>query len=117
MDIYNEQIEYLTKNPNQIANDWSTGKGLFKRIGNDKYNEHYMSGCLTMIRNHPFYNNTLNDALMPVVAFINNKPNFELTKEIIEDERIPVSVLRIRSEHLPVFAEWQRKIDAMQNNS
>jgi hypothetical protein len=40
MDIYNEQIEYLTKNPNQIANDWSTGKGLFKRIGNDKYNEH-----------------------------------------------------------------------------
>lgn len=52
-------------------------------------------GCITMIRGSNFY-----VAATP-----------ELTAEIRSDERIPKNADLIRVEHLPVFAEWQRKLD------
>ncbi len=38
----------------------------------------------------------------------------ELTKEIVADDRIPTQP-GITPENLPVFAEWQRKVDAALN--
>ena len=55
-------------------------------------------GCLTQIRAEPgFY-----AAATP-----------DLTDAIAVDERLPSSPRDITPEDLPVFAEWQRKIDAM----
>jgi len=51
-------------------------------------------GCLTMIRRGHKY------------AWTD-----ELTKEIRSDERIPDADFDITPEHLPVFAEWQRRLD------
>lgn len=58
-------------------------------------------GCLTQIR----ITNSSREYL-PLVAWTP-----ELTKEIAEDESIPMSVDEVTPESLPVFAEWQRKLD------
>lgn len=51
-------------------------------------------GCLSMIRNGSFEAET-----------------DELTREIKVDERIPRTEHLITLESLPVFAEWQRRLD------
>lgn len=51
-------------------------------------------GCLTLVRCGSM------DAQTP-----------ELTDAIRADERLPLQVDDITREHLPVFAEWQRRID------
>ncbi len=98
MDKYDEQIEYLTQNPHVIPQQWAAAIGIFKWIGGDSY-----SGCLTFIRKY-------NDKR----AFINGKYNAEITDAIRADERIPDDSWGLRPEDLPVFAEWHRKIDALQ---
>lgn len=52
-------------------------------------------GCLTMIRKFP-----------DCCAWTE-----ELTEEIRSDERIPFSACTVTPEDLPVFAEWQRRLD------
>lgn len=100
MDQYDKQIERLLDgNPNaavfgsRVWSDWLEGIGLFKMIGS-------YCGCLTQIRS-----NTLKLGPTP-----------ELTAAIRADQRIPLSPIQITKESLPVFAEWQRKIDAIKDS-
>lgn len=91
-DKYDKQIAYLTEHPEKIFLYWVGGKGLFAFAGpiSDP-----TIGCLTMIRGSG------DVALTP-----------ELTKAIQSDERIPYGEEGITIESLPVFAEWQRRLDA-----
>lgn len=100
MDKYDKAIEYLTQNPDKIYINWMASLGeawcLFQSTGND-LNEY---GCLTQIRS---------------VGVLYIAPTPELTKAIRADERIPFSPSvgnqTITLAHLPIFAEWQRRLD------
>lgn len=100
---YDRQIAKLTENPQQIQIDWSIGEGLFKFVEpQDKmFYEH--SGCLTMIRDRPQLSK----------AYTNSGVDEKLTLEIASDERIPKYNNDITVESLPVFKEWQEKIDKL----
>lgn len=112
-DIYDEEIERLTKDPDEIGRSWGHVDPLFKYAdggGPDDpllYDEKTgrSSGCLTMIRSN----------LQDNGAFIKGRLDLALTAEIAADERLPKCSTDITLEHLPVFAEWQRRIDALQN--
>lgn len=97
-DQYDQHIAYLNKNPEDIYQEWSSGRGLFKMVG-----EGTARGCLTMIR----------CGIFPHFAYIKNKRNIEITNQIKNDSRIPSRIEDVKLEHLPVFAEWQRKIDEL----
>ncbi len=106
MNQYDEQIIELTKHPNRISSHWMAAQGLFKFIGEDISN--VSSGCLTMIRSQ-------SGRHFPTKAIIKGRVDEELTQAIINDSRIPKSDLEIEVSHLPVFKEWQEKIDKLQN--
>jgi hypothetical protein len=104
-DIYDQQIKELTKRPDLIENHWVDAKGLFKIIGQEPDNDNTLgSGCLTMIRNNTRCG-----------AYIKGVRDEELTEQIRKDKRIPKHS-QIKIKDLPVFAEWQRKIDLLQNS-
>ena len=106
MDIYDQAVEYLSKRVHEDEGDmaaileaWfspSTKRGgiLFEFAGNRVQNGYI--GCLTQIRS-----DSSKIAATP-----------ELTERIRADERLPTSGEYITVDMLPVFAEWQRKIDA-----
>lgn len=102
MNKYDEQIKYLTERPHAITTHWASGSGLFKMIAPFSVG----SGCLTMIRDSP----------NSCKAFIKGKVDEKITAEIAADERIPKKYWDIKVEDLPVFKEWQEKIDIMQNS-
>jgi hypothetical protein len=98
MDKYDMAVEYLTEHPDEIYDAWGNpflhkGGCLFQFCNANGYNA-IICGCLTQIRRGGYAAETE-----------------ELTEEIRNDERIPSSALDIRAEHLPVFAEWQRRLD------
>lgn len=113
MDKYDEQIAELTEHPTRIKHSWAFGIGLFKVIGTNVRVEDkvYYSGCLTMIRNP----RQLGDDAPLRFAVINGIPDEILTREIVADERIPRHPVDITPDDFPVFAEWQRRIDKLQN--
>lgn len=110
MDKYDIAIEELKKNPAEIVNAWDFPKThpagcLFKKIGEGWDMElRARCGCLTQIK-----------ANIDYYAINHDKVDEEITKQIMADERIPASVSDITIDHLPVFAEWQRKIDKLYN--
>lgn len=96
MDKYDEQIEELTENPKQIRKQWVAGKGLFQFCSKSGENDFDKCGCLTMIA-HGTYREAETE---------------NLTKAIRADKaRIPAHSRAITLESLPIFAEWQRRID------
>ena len=95
-DKYDEQIKYLTKRPEKILKQWENCKGLFRYATPDDFEYSHATGCLTMIRKNE-------ECMVP------DHP--ELTKAIKTDNRIPLTPREITPEHLPVFAEWQRRLD------
>ena len=102
-DGYDEQIAYLTENPHMIQRHWMDRLGCFQIASkNNKPQDEkgiIRFGCLSMIRNN------VRDYEAEVERF---------TEEIRNDfrlPRIPSMITNIRIEHLPIFAEWQRKID------
>lgn len=105
-DIYDSFIERLTDDPEHIAHSWCRAEPLFKVVGEafDR-EENIYSGCLTQIR-----------ADKNKGAFIKGEFNEELTRQIREDTRIPQFPSEITPENLFVFAEWQRKIDQLENH-
>jgi hypothetical protein len=105
MDKYDKQIKFLTANPERITRQWESGIGLFQFIDRscDDNESNINSGCLTMIRSN-----------MSCVAIINRNVNNEITEQIRNDERIPINSNDIKVEHLPIFAEWQRKVDQLE---
>jgi len=104
MDKYDEAIEFLKAHPSEIHEAWSEIEDdpphpahcLFQAATKDGRVDSIASfGCLTQIRGMGSW-----DAATP-----------ELTEAIRADDRIPGNPLSISVDHLPVFAEWQRRID------
>ena len=101
-DKYARAITYLKKHPKQIISAWACpfvhpAGCLFQfAAGQFKENDSRIFGCLTQIRGYSelYYAETR-----------------RLTRLIAKDERIPRDEQEIRLKHLPVFAEWQRRLD------
>lgn len=112
-DKYDKAIEYLTANPREIFNAWGCPNThvagcLFMPAGpttgflkDDVWpmrKDGLLCGCLTTIRQ--------NGGHFPRLAWTD-----ELTQEILQDTRIPDDCTLITVSDLPVFAEWQRRLD------
>lgn len=111
MDKYDEAVAHLTRHPMQIGQAWRettdhpagclfsyvSPKGRLNKV--PPWVDH-CCGCLTQVRNRD------------CVAWTE-----ELTQAIQADDRIPGDVVRITAEDLPVFAEWQRRIDKELNRT
>lgn len=100
-DKYDHAIEYLTANPGEIRDAWAdpyvheAGCLFVYAFRGDSKHIPIDCGCLTLIKMGR------NEAETP-----------ELTDAIMRDDRIPIRSEAITIESLPVFAEWQRIIDA-----
>jgi hypothetical protein len=97
-DKYDIAVEYLTAHPEQILAAWedpSTHSAgcLFAFATADQDDA---CGCLTTIRRYAR----------------ERAATESLTLAIRADKRIPCNASDIAPANLPVFAEWQRKIDA-----
>ena len=104
-DYYDRAVAYLTQRPEEIIGAWQMPSahpagGLFAFVEPGGGRAHTECGCLTQIRD------------LDEVACTE-----ELTQAIRADERIPVSARRIGACDLPVFAEWQRRIDRALNRT
>lgn len=102
MDRYDEAVAYLTQNPDKIRGAWvapsrhvHTGGALFQTAVDEKIGS-VVHGCLTQIRKFP-------------QRYRAQTPS--LTKAILDDDRLPTDEKEITVDHLPIFAEWQRRID------
>lgn len=113
-DRYQEAVNYLTRFPRQIVANWRAWNtepagclfapvvpdlstaydGTFVGRSVNPHGDH--CGCLTQIRSSP-----------NVFAWTS-----DLTERIRADARIPIAPHLVKVEHLPVFAQWQRVIDA-----
>lgn len=106
IDPYQRAIDYLTENQSRIQSNWdsphTTIGGILFRYASPS-GEHLIGecGCLTQI-----------GRLAGRYAFKSDSMiDFALTREIADDHRIP-DTHSITAADLPVFAEWQRKLDA-----
>lgn len=96
--VYQQAVEFLTKNPNYISQAWSEpfspGGCLFHLVSTSRVSIKY--GCLTQIK-----------------AGYAESSSYELTKSIRNDKRLPMSWSGIyyNPDTLFVFAQWQRFID------
>ena len=97
MDKYDRAVAYLTKRPHLIYNAWSHGfmenfhiraRVLFSAAGG-----FHGCGCLTQVKSG-------SPAHTPA-----------LERAIRADIRIPWNADEITVKSLPVFAEWQRRLD------
>jgi len=100
MDKYDKAVEYLMGcNGNfegEVTKAWFDPSGhpagsLFAFIRSPGK---YLGGCLTMIKRGTYEAETES-----------------LTDAIRADTRIPTDEAYVKRKHLPVFAEWQRRID------
>jgi hypothetical protein len=97
-DQYDKAVAYLTKHPDKIIYAWENPDGelggrLFQFMGTtDGYGE--SCGCLTQVK-----------------SGIRRAKTPALTKAIRADARIPEGPQWITVNDLPVFAEWQRRLD------
>jgi hypothetical protein len=107
MDKYDRAIEWLTQNPDEIERAWGqpeftpVGCCLFQYANSSGYirsSVNGVCGCLTEVRRGNWSAETA-----------------ELTNAIRADIRLPRSGATITVEHLPVFAEWQRRLDVELN--
>lgn len=113
-DAYDDAVEYLTANPERIDDAWwirgsvrdprtEAAKCLFRYVtptGGPELSDGLECGCITQIRGIQRH------AYTP-----------GLTAEIRSDERLPKFSLDITPGNLPVFAEWQRRIDRELNRT
>lgn len=93
-DKYDKAIAYLKKHPRAIKHAW-TNTDRHKAGCLFGFTGDWTTGCLTQVKYNKY------DAPTPA-----------LTQAIRADDRIP-RVADITVKSLPVFAEWQRKLDAM----
>lgn len=94
MDKYDKEIAELTANPNEIYMHWVCASPLFQFATRRSLGSLIGCGCLTQVRS---------------LAFEAETP--ELTASVRADKRIPKYAQDISVEDLPVFAEWQRRLD------
>jgi hypothetical protein len=101
-DKYDAALAYLTEHPDQIPDAWSYGgscRSEWGERGACLFNIVTIAGCdscLTQLRRGE-------DSLA----------NHPILDAIRGDHRIPKSQYAITVDDLPLFAEWQRKIDAL----
>lgn len=100
-DIYDLEVERLTKKPEKIESAWLNKSPLFKYSGYTENMAFGSCGCPTMIR------------MYTSPAVINGEINHELTNAIRADIGIPNYTNNITPAHLPRFAYWQRIIDRL----
>ncbi len=122
-DKYDKAVEHLTENPENIGSAWlnpaGEGQGgcLFTVVAPldvkadpwPKRPDGRKCGCLTTIRNAgkvPYIDGGGSPHKMPALAWTD-----DLTERIQADERLPKLPTEITVQHLPIFAEWQRRID------
>jgi hypothetical protein len=94
MDIYDREIARLTASPEAIGRSWNNYEPLFGCVSPSRNGG---AACLTQIRGDSY-------TWVPDEALA-------LRAEIALDERLPANENDITVEHLPIFAEWQRRID------
>ena len=103
-DKYDEAIEYLNANPDDIRIAW--GAPMFHPAGclfeyaSPSGETDVGVGCLTMIKGNSRFSVYKVDGI-----------HKELTEAIRADDRIPDLSCDITLNDLPVFAEWQRRLD------
>lgn len=110
---YDKQIEYLINNPGKIFDQWVDALGLFKYAGYESGQKPAFKhgidstypGCLTQIRGNF-------RAKVSIKGIIDE----DITMAIKKDTRLPSCGSKIEIKHLPVFKEWQEKVDALQMN-
>lgn len=101
-DIYDEEVDRLTANPDNIYSSWSQAKPLFYFCTiNISNTGNRTCGCLSMIKQSTRY----------YKVDIHPDINDELTKQIQADKNLPDSIDDIKPKHLKYFAKWQRKLD------
>lgn len=97
-DAYDYAVDYLTRHPDKIGDAWrhpSTHRAgvLFGYVTKSRKSDSSLSGCLTLVR----------------LGMRACTP--ELTRAIRSDDRLPQIGERTTVADLPVFAEWQRRLD------
>lgn len=102
MDKYDKAIAYLTEFPGSIVEAWNhpldhPAGCLFEYAGKD-----YRGGCGCLTQIHKWGHTG---------RYICPESN-EITQAIIDDKRLPDEPVDITVKMLPVFAEWQRRLDA-----
>lgn len=97
LDIYDLEIIAITNKEKSIQESWQNVDPLFKFAGDV---EAPNCGCLTMIRRFDSSR-----------VCINQEVDDMLTEQIRNDHRLPKTPFETSLAHLPVFAEWQRKLD------
>lgn len=107
-DKYQEDIEYLNNNPDEIEDAWGGANdhphgSLFSFICEDRLGGEGC-GCPTMIKSGSFY------------AEFKGKEDLEMTV-FIRAMDIPSDPQFITSKHLPLFREIQLKADRKYNRS
>lgn len=128
-DKYDLAIDYLTQNPEQIRDAWGNpedyeGRGgeLFGFVGPDwKSNDnkvrydgvHGTCGCLQQIRAAKVNGKHENMAEALDGDQMTGSYWPRLWDKIANDRNLPHDEDDITVEDLPVFAEWQREIDAL----
>ena len=97
-DVYDDEVERLTKHPKEIFKSWAEMGPLFGFVSPSRQittdSNGCGVGCLTMVHSGP------------EVAF-----DPSLTDEIRRDNRLPKSGGKTTPDHLPVLAEWNRRLD------
>lgn len=111
MSIYDEEIKTLTKDFESgefyaFVNAWSRCTPLFSFCTKSRKYQYIPEkgiegGCLTMIRS----------GLAEGVINPDGSVNEKLTEEIKKDKRIPKDPYLITPKDLPVFKEWQERLD------
>ncbi len=98
---YAAQEAYLSRNPHEIVRQWLDNVGLFAFTTKDgvpptpgAFHGEPMVGCITQVK-----------------SLSHIAPTPELTAAIRADERIPAMAGDITVDHLPIFREWQERID------
>lgn len=109
-DRYDQEVERLSANPDAIEPSWwhshpshdVTHSPLFDACGYSRSGgkSSQFCGCLTQVK-----------------CGMHCAQTSELTDAIRQDGRIPGHSLTIKAKDLPVFAEWQRRIDKELNRT
>jgi hypothetical protein len=95
-DRYMLHARALSTRPQDILGEWGDGVALFRIVDSSG-----RCGCLTQIRS---WGTDYAASREPRIR--------ELCMEVARDARIPAYPEDITVEHLPVFVEWQRRLDA-----
>lgn len=126
-DKYDRAIEYLTEHPDQIVKAWAHDCAAGDEpelLDGELYPPNWTGRLFDVASDHKMYSEPqpeialsnedhrpYSGCLTQVAAGTHLAKTAALTLEIRADKRIPTDEYKITVQDLPVFAEWQRKID------